>query len=1331
MKPCCSKKLEGCCNCCDNELQSADADNAKKIAWNCVKPKHRICSSCKEKVCKSCGKDQLCHECVIRLNVPLEPRELMQLERRVLIEYLIALHYEKGRLEAINTPHLVKLLLARFNVHKEWDPDLAESEESKLAETPAASKQKSQSPVLRLIEIKSEVYFDGLKLKDLKRILRENSVDYSTFHEFYEFKQAVLKLWYSNKLERPSEFINKDAKATRVIIPLQSITSKDYFDRLTIDDYKQILQQHSINFSNFLELYEYKQAVIKLWKITQKKNKAVEKVTNQQDFNRGIKDVNSTPERQRYSTPKLTIEENAAIKVPSLLDIKSLAEIETMERRQLKRILQKHKKAVHSDQQKSHLVYEVKLLWLQATRENSQLHLAKVEDGHKTTINVRINVPYNNQPFYNGLPIAEPPPSASRINPVINNHTHKSAEGLDSKHNNSAFDPSRAQWSYNAPTSNTSSSSFSISQPSLQPVMGGYLPQNSTAIRRTFSEMPAVVVHPTRADAHFRQPVQPLPIMQLYPAQFSKPLVTLDELRTVQEITFLTSKEMQSLLEHHNVTVDWSKPVSKRDLEDLVTQLWKEKQTMAEYAVPNKKKTTDNIKASTVASSGSLSMDDHRQMTINAPLQRIPEVKEQPAMTKTPPQNVTHRRVQSFGTINNVLFRDVHCARDIEEMSEGKLGEILAKNSIEVNETWDKAYLISRVTRIWEQRRVQAAQKNPPGEPPKSISLTDITSDKEIENFSSTQLKAILRDSGKNADNYTERYELLWEVRLLWDKARLERNMGDLNGMQRNPEEVPNVIELLDIASESEIEQLSTPHLRSILRRYGRPPEGNGDRPELVQSVRLLWYKAQKEKIEGKTIVDTVAPKETATRKRSTSETKRAWLMSDTDSTSSLKEPSGKNIIEPRKSWTETHEGIHQTPIKLKAEIATVDHSGSHGMVQVQVVRKKTVLTRQTSTKEIISDDEIPFVPSGDDDGRVPEVRNMAIEAGVKDQTENEEFLPSIQQQPVTLQETRIQEVDLDLAVEKKEQEGQTIRDKEDGEKVSGLLYNGDMKAISLADIHAAADIENMPVREMKTLLRKYSVTSVPGMARGHLIELITQLWNKRREKGNEQSKNGQWSGATATDTITMIMVDNTNPHDSGRRSSTGYVPAGSYIDGSSGEVVDVQDLARTVEWHHSSHEEELPVIGQGTIVVEGFQRTQIIRETRTETSTDEWIDLSKVQSLSDIPDAECIPRLSNQQIKTILSKNAVDCSNCTEKSDLIRRLQQLWTDEQKSRGSKTEEDSNASKSEICCICLSRNANCVLLECGHVVTCIECGEKIKECPFCQTYIVRIVRIFKS
>ena len=50
---------------------------------------------------------------------------------------------------------------------------------------------------------------------------------------------------------------------------------------------------------------------------------------------------------------------------------------------------------------------------------------------------------------------------------------------------------------------------------------------------------------------------------------------------------------------------------------------------------------------------------------------------------------------------------------------------------------------------------------------------------------------------------------------------------------------------------------------------------------------------------------------------------------------------------------------------------------------------------------------------------------------------------------------------------------------------------------------------------------------------------------------------------------------------------------------------------------------------------------------------------------------------------------------------------------------------------DLCRICMDSLVDCILLECGHMVTCTQCGKRLADCPICRQYVVRVVRVFRS
>ena len=47
-----------------------------------------------------------------------------------------------------------------------------------------------------------------------------------------------------------------------------------------------------------------------------------------------------------------------------------------------------------------------------------------------------------------------------------------------------------------------------------------------------------------------------------------------------------------------------------------------------------------------------------------------------------------------------------------------------------------------------------------------------------------------------------------------------------------------------------------------------------------------------------------------------------------------------------------------------------------------------------------------------------------------------------------------------------------------------------------------------------------------------------------------------------------------------------------------------------------------------------------------------------------------------------------------------------------------------------CRICMDAAIDCVLLDCGHMVTCCKCGNKLAECPMCRKTIAKVQLVFQ-
>ncbi|KAJ2734347.1 hypothetical protein IW152_002356 [Coemansia sp. BCRC 34962] len=137
------------------------------------------------------------------------------------------------------------------------------------------------------------------------------------------------------------------------------------------------------------------------------------------------------------------------------------------------------------------------------------------------------------------------------------------------------------------------------------------------------------------------------------------------------------------------------------------------------------------------------------------------------------------------------------------------------------------------------------------------------------------------------------------------------------------------------------------------------------------------------------------------------------------------------------------------------------------------------------------------------------------------------------------------------------------------------------------------------------------------------------------------------------------------------------------------------------------------------------------------------------VPNLKDlVRDSTDVGGLSIKALKALLAKHHVDYNNIVEKQELVQRVERLVINTKLEMGheaaANTHGDSREGNSgsshdaddNLCRICWDATTNSVFLNCGHMCTCLECGEKIvqsdrRECPICREYITRIVHVFRA
>ncbi|NXP52608.1 RFFL ligase, partial [Heliornis fulica] len=155
--------------------------------------------------------------------------------------------------------------------------------------------------------------------------------------------------------------------------------------------------------------------------------------------------------------------------------------------------------------------------------------------------------------------------------------------------------------------------------------------------------------------------------------------------------------------------------------------------------------------------------------------------------------------------------------------------------------------------------------------------------------------------------------------------------------------------------------------------------------------------------------------------------------------------------------------------------------------------------------------------------------------------------------------------------------------------------------------------------------------------------------------------------------------------------------------------------------------QEHQQLISIAVLGVEGKNHSSFVPFQSTD--SEDNLVLGRKASLSDLTSIGDINALSVRQLKEILARNFVNYKGCCEKWELLERVTRLYKEKDLQHlggaGLPGTEDN------LCKICMDAPIDCVLLECGHMVTCTKCGKRMSECPICRQYVIRAVHVFKS
>ncbi|XP_035464338.2 E3 ubiquitin-protein ligase RNF34 isoform X4 [Scophthalmus maximus] len=214
--------------------------------------------------------------------------------------------------------------------------------------------------------------------------------------------------------------------------------------------------------------------------------------------------------------------------------------------------------------------------------------------------------------------------------------------------------------------------------------------------------------------------------------------------------------------------------------------------------------------------------------------------------------------------------------------------------------------------------------------------------------------------------------------------------------------------------------------------------------------------------------------------------------------------------------------------------------------------------------------------------------------------------------------------------------------------------------------------------------------------------------------------------------------TDSLHSHAASPRSATRSASEQSVLSASQGDVLSPSDSSGTTSQEH----EDTP-----TASLLNLEPTENIIEVSPATQR-------RIRaSLSDLDNEAAIENLSVRQLKEILARNFVNYSGCCEKWELLERVHRLYRENEQNRKSMENVSITAvvayppplcnsgvgdgvkaqlaADENLCRICMDAIIDCVLLECGHMVTCTKCGKRMSECPICRQYVVRAVHVFKS
>uniref|UniRef100_A0A8C1UY79 E3 ubiquitin-protein ligase RNF34 n=1 Tax=Cyprinus carpio TaxID=7962 RepID=A0A8C1UY79_CYPCA len=263
-------------------------------------------------------------------------------------------------------------------------------------------------------------------------------------------------------------------------------------------------------------------------------------------------------------------------------------------------------------------------------------------------------------------------------------------------------------------------------------------------------------------------------------------------------------------------------------------------------------------------------------------------------------------------------------------------------------------------------------------------------------------------------------------------------------------------------------------------------------------------------------------------------------------------------------------------------------------------------------------------------------------------------------------------------------------------------------------------------VKDLRQYLTLRNINTDTCREKEDLVDLVLCHLGAELEMGEDEEEEEEEEVEADTDSLPSLPRSLSTPPASAARSSSQQSALSVAV--SQGEALSRSDSSGTTNQDHGDATSvSLLNLEPHDDILEASPATQ--RRARA--------------SLSDLSREDDIESLTVRQLKEILARNFVNYSGCCEKWELVERVHRLYRENELNRRS-MENVSNSLAADgvqvaqlggvdenLCRICMDAVIDCVLLECGHMVTCTKCGKRMSECPICRQYVVRAVHVFKS